>query len=234
MPAADHGSAPNLRKREYYPSARPLRRASGWGRSSGPRARARFLCAGRSFDGPSEWLMAQPSASAIWALCVGRLGSELPDRLGICGWPLRSPCGESPVPVLCCDTGYKIVAPSGSSCASPRHLYQAERVLPAGISVTAAARKLGVGRPALSNLLNGNASLSSDMAMRLEKAFGASSEALLRMQAAYDQSLARAREPEIAVQSYAPSFLDIRARQIQAWASGLQLRAELPRCSCAS
>ena len=92
--------------------------------------------------------------------------------------------------------------------------YIKQRVFPAGMTVTAAAKRLGVGRPALSNLLNGNASLSSDMAMRMQKAFGESGEALLKMQAAYDQSLARAREPEIAVRSYSPSFLDIKAIQI--------------------
>ena len=42
-------------------------------------------------------------------------------------------------------------------------------VLPDGLSVTDAARVLGVGRPALSNLLNENASLSPEMALRVEK-----------------------------------------------------------------
>jgi addiction module HigA family antidote len=105
--------------------------------------------------------------------------------------------------------------------------YIKQQVLPAGMTVTAAAKRLGVGRPALSNLLNGNASLSSDMAMRMQKAFGESGEALLKMQAAYDRSLARAREPEIAVRSYSPSFLDIKAIQIQAWADRIETRAEL-------
>ena len=41
------------------------------------------------------------------------------------------------------------------------------------MSVKKAAELLGVGRPALSNLLNGHASLSAEMALRLEKAFGA-------------------------------------------------------------
>ena len=45
-------------------------------------------------------------------------------------------------------------------------------VLPDDLSVTAAAQALGVGRPALSNLLNEKASLSPEMALRLEKAFG--------------------------------------------------------------
>lgn len=36
--------------------------------------------------------------------------------------------------------------------------YIREKVIPEGMSVTNAAKLLGVGRPALSNLLNGNAS----------------------------------------------------------------------------
>lgn len=107
--------------------------------------------------------------------------------------------------------------------------YLRDEVLPKGLSVTAAAKQLGVGRPALSNLLNGNASLSSEMAMRFEKSFGVSSEKLLSMQAAHDQSLAREREPEIAVRTYAPNFRNIKARQIEAWASDrIEARAELP------
>src|SRR5262245_47443189 len=95
--------------------------------------------------------------------------------------------------------------------------YIRHSVFPADLSVTAAAKALGVGRPALSNLLNGNASLSPEMATRIEKAFGASSEDLLKMQAEYDRAIAREREPAIAVRSYAPSFLQIKAMQIEAW-----------------
>ena len=43
-------------------------------------------------------------------------------------------------------------------------------VLPDDLSVTAAAEALGVGRPALSNLLNGKASLSPEMALRIAQA----------------------------------------------------------------
>ena len=45
-------------------------------------------------------------------------------------------------------------------------------VFPAKMSVTKAAELIGVGRPALSNLLNGKASLSTEMATRIEKVFG--------------------------------------------------------------
>ena len=58
-------------------------------------------------------------------------------------------------------------------------------VLPVGMSVTQAAKLVGVGRPALSNLLNGNAALSPEMALRLEKTFGVKREALLQMQVAH-------------------------------------------------
>jgi addiction module HigA family antidote len=106
--------------------------------------------------------------------------------------------------------------------------YIRQGVLPAGLSVTAAAKQLGIGRVALSNLLNGNASLSPDMAVRMEKSFGASSGDLLGRQAAYDQAKAREREPAIAVRAYAPGFLSIKAVQVQAWADRLEARAELP------
>lgn len=69
-----------------------------------------------------------------------------------------------------------------------------EVVEPAGVSVTALAHHFGVSRQALSTLLNGNASLSADMAIRFEKAFRVKADMLLRMQTAYE--LARAREHE--------------------------------------
>jgi hypothetical protein len=65
------------------------------------------------------------------------------------------------------------------------------------------------------------------MAMRIQKAFGVSSEALLKMQAECDRSLAREKEPAIAVRSYVPSFLNIKAMQIEAWSERQEARAEL-------
>ena len=100
--------------------------------------------------------------------------------------------------------------------------------LPAQLSVKKAAEMLGVGRPALSNLLNGRAALSPDMAMRFEKAFGAEASALLEMQARYDEFEARADEDDIAVRAYVPAFLEITARQIVAWADTIDARGQLP------
>ena len=105
--------------------------------------------------------------------------------------------------------------------------YIREHVLPAGLTVTAAAKQLGVGRPALSNLLNGNAALSPDMAVRLQKTFGCDSQELLRRQGAYDRAQAKTREPGLAVRAYAPSVLSIKAMQIEAWADRIDARHEL-------
>ena len=52
--------------------------------------------------------------------------------------------------------------------------------------MTTAAEVLGVRRATLSDLLNSNAALSPEMALRIEMAFGVSMDMLLRMQAWYD------------------------------------------------
>ena len=76
---------------------------------------------------------------------------------------------------------------------------------PLGLSVTAGARVLGVARPTLSNVINGKATISPEMAIRLEKAFGSTADAWLRMQAAYDLAQARRHEKDIKVKRFAPA-----------------------------
>ena len=56
----------------------------------------------------------------------------------------------------------------------PGAFIRTEILDPLDLTVTAAAQVLGVSRPTLSSLLNGQADLSGDMALRLEKAFGVS------------------------------------------------------------
>lgn len=77
---------------------------------------------------------------------------------------------------------------------------KAEVAEPHGITVKALAAHLGVSRQALSTLLNGNAGLSPDMALRFEKAFGVKADTMLRMQLNYDLAQAREREGEIRVE----------------------------------
>ena len=75
---------------------------------------------------------------------------------------------------------------------------------PLGLTVTEGAKVLGVSRQALSNLVNGHAGMSSEMAIRLAKAFGSTTETWIRLQAAYDVARAQAREHEIKVERYEP------------------------------
>ena len=75
---------------------------------------------------------------------------------------------------------------------------------PLGLSVTEGARALGVSRQALSNLVNGRARMSSEMAIRLAKAFGSTTETWIRLQTAYDIARALEREDEIEVERYEP------------------------------
>ena len=93
-----------------------------------------------------------------------------------------------------------------------------EHVIPKAMSVTDAAKRLGVGRPALSNLLNGNSSLSPTMALRLEKSFGGDRQKLLDLQSEFDRHNRRGKEKTVAVRAYVPGFLTIKARQIHDWA----------------
>ena len=74
---------------------------------------------------------------------------------------------------------------------------------PLGLSVTEAARGLGVTRQALSQLVNERTGISVDMAIRLSKAFGSRPETWLRMQMAYDLWQARARADRISVERFA-------------------------------
>jgi antitoxin HigA-1 len=87
----------------------------------------------------------------------------------------------------------------------PGSFVRAEIIEPAELSVTAAAEALGVTRPALSSFLNERSSLSPDMALRIEKAFGVSMDTLMRMQSSYDIAQARKREGDIKVARYAGS-----------------------------
>ena len=73
---------------------------------------------------------------------------------------------------------------------------------PLTLSVTKAAEVLGVRRATLSDLVNGKAALTAEMALRIHKAFGPDVDHLLRMQAAYDATQIRKRAKTIKVKRY--------------------------------
>jgi addiction module HigA family antidote len=71
---------------------------------------------------------------------------------------------------------------------------------PSDLTITEAAKVLGVTRQALNNLVNGKAGISPKMAVRLAKAFSGNAELWLRLQANYD--LAQIPQEEIDVKRY--------------------------------
>ena len=74
-----------------------------------------------------------------------------------------------------------------------------------GLSVSRAAEILGVRRATSSDLVNGKAGLSPEMALRVEKAFGVSMDTLLRMAAWHDSHTMRRRAGEVDVKRYRPA-----------------------------
>lgn len=76
---------------------------------------------------------------------------------------------------------------------------------PLGLSVTDAAKGLGVTRKALSELLNGHSGVSPEMAIRLEKAFGSSAQHWLAMQMQHDLWKAEQKSADINVTRFVAS-----------------------------
>ncbi len=83
----------------------------------------------------------------------------------------------------------------------PGRIVRTECLESTEMSVTDAARHLGVTRQALNNLVNEKAALSPEMSVRLEKLGWGSAEAWLRLQMNHDLARVRAREDEIVVQA---------------------------------
>ena len=73
---------------------------------------------------------------------------------------------------------------------------------PLDLSVAQASKVLDVRRAALSDLVNGKAGLSPEMALRIEKAFGVSMDTLLKMQAWFDACAMRERADLISVKRF--------------------------------
>jgi addiction module HigA family antidote len=74
-----------------------------------------------------------------------------------------------------------------------------------GLTVTNAAEVLGISRKQLSDIVNGRAGISPEMAIRLDKAFGGGAETWLRLQAAYDLAQAMKRTSRIKVKRLTPA-----------------------------
>ena len=105
--------------------------------------------------------------------------------------------------------------------------YVRSNIIPSDLTVTETAKRLGIGRPALSNFLNGRARLSTSMALRLERVFNAESQQLLDLQTEIDRRLVGNSGKPLVTSAYAPSVLTIRAAEIEQWANSIESRYRL-------
>ncbi|WP_193171737.1 HigA family addiction module antitoxin [Nisaea nitritireducens] len=97
-------------------------------------------------------------------------------------------------------------------------IYVREYVLtPRKLTVTGAAKLIGVSRPGVSNFLNGKVSATHDMAARLERAFGVSSKTILDLQTAYDAEAGKAAGTAQLARTYVAPFLNVQANDLESW-----------------
>ncbi len=76
---------------------------------------------------------------------------------------------------------------------------------PLGLNVTEAARRLGISRKQLSDIVNGRAGISPAMAIRLDKAFGGGAHTWLRLQTAYDLAQAMKHADDVKIERMSPA-----------------------------
>jgi addiction module HigA family antidote len=81
----------------------------------------------------------------------------------------------------------------------PGRIVRQECLEPFGLTVKEAAKRLGVTRQALNNLVNGKSGISPEMSIRLSKAFGSSPEVWLGLQLEYDLAEAEKHAGKIRV-----------------------------------
>ncbi len=87
----------------------------------------------------------------------------------------------------------------------PGRIIRHECLDPLGLSVTGAAKILGVTRLTLSNLVNGKNGISPEMSIRLSKAFGSSPEVWLGLQMDYDLAQIKKSAVRIKVKKAVPA-----------------------------
>ena len=87
----------------------------------------------------------------------------------------------------------------------PGEIVLEECIKPLGLTVSQAAEGLGVSRSALSRLINGHAGISAEMAVRLSKAFGSTTETWMKMQMHYDLAQVQKKAARIEVTKFDPA-----------------------------
>jgi len=73
----------------------------------------------------------------------------------------------------------------------PGEMLKIEIVEGRNLTIAKAADLLGVTRPTLSNILNGKAAITPNIALRVETVFGGAARFWVRLQSSYDLSIAK-------------------------------------------
>src|SRR5579864_3951768 len=110
----------------------------------------------------------------------------------------------------------------------PGRILRDDCLEPLGLSVTAAAKALGVSRQALNNVVNERAGISPEMAIRIAKAFGSTAQTWLRMQSTYDLARALKSESKIRVRRYRAGEVAARTLRYRSLLSAASKSGEGP------
>lgn len=84
----------------------------------------------------------------------------------------------------------------------PGEVVRRQCLEPLGLTVTEAAKGLGVSRNTLSMLVNGRLGISPEMAIRLSQGFGGSPESWLQQQLQYNLWLAKQHADKIKIKKF--------------------------------
>ena len=87
----------------------------------------------------------------------------------------------------------------------PGEIIREDCLKPLNLSVTRAAKGLGISRKHLSDIVNGHAGVSPEMAIRLSKGFGGSPESWLKQQMLFDLWHAEQGAEDVNVKRFAPA-----------------------------
>lgn len=105
--------------------------------------------------------------------------------------------------------------------------YIKSKIIPDDVTVKEASEQLGFSRPSLTNVLNGRAPLTPKLAEKIEHVFGGSAADLLKMQVDFDQASTHGQSDTNELAPYVPPHMEVRAREITAWANRVDSRAHL-------
>lgn len=98
---------------------------------------------------------------------------------------------------------------------------------PTGLTVTDAAKELGISRQALNNILNAKTGIGPEMAIRLARFFGLRPETIQQWQKDYE--LVKARSSRTRVQRARGDSCFVSSRDLAAWADSVDARYTLPK-----